>query len=92
MSRKTVDDLYDEHYGGQKVNPPSTSTLSTQEGGSHYKDLAIQPAEYIVKNAIPWMEGNVIKYITRHKSKNGAEDIRKIKHFCDMILEFEYGE
>lgn len=64
----------------------------TQVGGTHYKNMPIQPIEYIHKNKLGFMEGNIIKYITRHKSKNGAEDIRKIKHYCDLILQMQYNE
>ena len=65
--------------------------LETQEGGNHYKDLAIQPVEYIYHNRLPYLEGNVVKYISRHKAKNGVEDIRKAIHYCQLILELEYG-
>lgn len=68
------------------------SALNEQAGGNHYKDLAIQPVEYIYKNQLPYLEGNVVKYVTRHKSKNGAEDIRKAIHYCQLVLELEYGE
>jgi hypothetical protein len=68
------------------------SALNDQAGGSHYKDLAIQPVEYIYNNQLPYLDGNVVKYVTRHKSKNGAEDIRKAIHYCQLILELEYGE
>ena len=66
------------------------SALNTQEGGSHYKSMAIQPIQFITANNINYMRGNVIKYITRNK--NGAEDIRKAIHYCQLILELEYGE
>jgi len=62
-----------------------------QEGGSHYK-LNIQPIEYIHANELGFIEGNIIKYATRHKKKNGAEDIKKIIHYCELLLELEYGE
>lgn len=68
------------------------SALKEQAGGNHYKDLAIQPVEYIFHNRLPYLEGNVVKYVTRHNSKNGAEDIRKAIHYCQLILELEYGE
>lgn len=68
------------------------SALNTQEGGSHYKKLAIEPVEFIYANDIPFMEGNCIKYLCRHKNKNGAEDIKKVIHYCQLILELEYGE
>jgi hypothetical protein len=69
----------------------SMGALSKQTGGSHYQ-LAIQPIEYIYKNSLDYCEGNVVKYITRHGSKNGAEDIRKAIHYCELLLELEYGE
>lgn len=67
------------------------SALDTQEGGSHYKNLAIQPVEFITRNGIGFLEGNAIKYLVRHHHKGGAEDIRKAMHYCQMILELTYG-
>jgi Protein of unknwon function (DUF3310) len=61
-----------------------------QVGGKHYRGYAIQPIEYIVANGIGFLAGNVIKYATRYKDKNGAEDIRKAIHYLELILEFEY--
>ena len=63
------------------------SALNHQEGGSHYKKLAIQPFEYIVKNGIGFAEGNVIKYVTRWKDKGGIEDLKKARHFLDLLIE-----
>ena len=57
-----------------------------QVGGNHYQ-LPIQPIDYIVKNNLGFREGNVIKYVTRHKEKNGKEDIKKAIHYLEMILE-----
>ncbi len=67
-----------------------SSALSHQEGGNHYKDLAIQPVEYITRNKMGFIEGSVVKYVTRHRLKNGAEDIRKAIHFLHQLLELEY--
>jgi hypothetical protein len=64
----------------------------TQVGGSHYKDMAIQPVDYIHKNNLSYLEGNVIKYITRHRSKGGKADVEKALHYCQLILELVYGE
>ena len=69
-----------------------TSAKDEQIGGNHYKDMPIQPIEFIVKNNIPFMEGNIIKYICRHRNKNKAEDIKKVIHYCKLILELEYNE
>jgi hypothetical protein len=68
------------------------SVLKGQVGGDHYRKLKIQPVEYIAANDIPAFAANVIKYATRYRSKGGAEDIRKAIHYCQLILEFEYGE
>lgn len=67
------------------------SALNEQPGGNHYKDKAIQPVQYIHANGIGFMAGNVVKYITRHQDKGGAEDVRKAIHYCQLILELEYG-
>lgn len=66
--------------------------LDKQEGGSHYSDMAIQPVEYIAGNNIPYLEGNVIKYVSRHLAKNGVEDIKKAIHYLEMIKERTYGQ
>jgi hypothetical protein len=66
------------------------SALDTQVGGDHYKQMKIQPVEFICETNIPYCEANVIKYISRHKSKNGAQDVRKAIHYCEMILKMQY--
>jgi|GEM_PF-1023504 len=65
------------------------SALAVQEGGGHYKDLKIQPIEYIHANGIPFAEGCAIKYLTRWRSKGGVEDLKKARHFIDLLLELE---
>jgi hypothetical protein len=68
------------------------SALKDQVGGNHYKNLAIQPIEYCQKNRLGYCESNAIKYITRHKAKNGKEDILKAIHVLKLLLELEYTE
>ena len=68
----------------------TSSPLSTQEGGNHYKDMAIQPVEYITKNKMTFIEGSIIKYISRHRAKNGKQDLEKAKHFIDLLIDLEY--
>ena len=67
------------------------SNLDVQEGGDHYKNMAIQPVEFIAANKIQFLDGCVIKRVCRHRAKNGAEDIRKAIHELNLILELEYG-
>ena len=54
--------------------------------------ICIQPVLYIQANDLDYLQGNVVKYISRHKVKNGAEDIRKAIHYCQLILEMQYDE
>ena len=68
------------------------SALDKQQGGSHYKDMLIQPVEFIVKNDIAFLEANVIKYVCRHRSKNGLEDLKKAEHYIQLAKELYYGE
>jgi len=60
---------------------------SRQEGGSHYQDKAIQPWDYIVSNGLGYLEGNIVKYVSRYKDKNGIEDLKKAKHYLDKLIE-----
>jgi hypothetical protein len=63
---------------------------SKQVGGSHYRDFAIQPAEFIHRNGIGFLAANVIKYVCRYKAKNGRQDLEKARHYIDLLLEYEY--
>lgn len=67
------------------------TALDEQVGGSHYKSLKIQPVEYAHANGMGFIEGNIVKYISRYKWKNGKEDLEKIKHCADLLIELEYG-
>lgn len=67
----------------------SESPLTTQVAGSHYKDLKIQPVEYIHANNLGYAEGNVIKYVTRWRKKDGRRDLEKARHYIDLLLELE---
>ena len=63
------------------------SSTDYQIGGNHYRGQAIQPIEYILKNKLGYCEGNVIKYVTRWKEKNGIDDLLKAKHYIDFLIE-----
>lgn len=67
------------------------SPLDVQVGGGHYKKYAIQPVEFITKNKLGFLEGCVIKRICRYEDKNGREDLEKIKHEIDLLIELKYG-
>lgn len=58
-----------------------------QIGGNHYSSLSIQPIDYIQANNLGFIEGNIIKYVTRYKSKGGLEDLYKAKSYLDRLIE-----
>lgn len=60
-----------------------------QIGGNHYKEMPIQPIEFIHKNNLSFIQGNVVKYICRYKDKNGVQDLEKAKHYIELLIEME---
>ena len=76
----------------KKVHEDSTEGLrpfSKQVGGDHYKKLAFQPLDFIVANNMTFVEGNVVKYVTRWKHKGGVEDLKKARHYLDLLINIE---
>ena len=69
-----------------------SDTLATQVGGDHYREMKIQPTEFIHANGIGFIAGNVIKYVCRHKAKGGKEDLEKAAHYLQMLIAMEYPE
>jgi len=63
--------------------------MKIQIGGDHYMKLKIQPVEFIHKNGISYIEGNIIKYVVRWRDKGGIDDLRKARHYLDMLIEME---
>lgn len=70
-----------------EVYPVGNPALKKQVGGSHYKGLAIQPVEYCQRNNLGFCESSVVKYVTRWQSKAGVEDLKKARHFIDLLIE-----
>lgn len=66
--------------------------FEVQVGGAHYKVAGIQPLEYVMANKLTFCEGNVVKYISRYRSKNGLEDLAKVVHYALLAAYEEYGE
>lgn len=66
--------------------------LEKQVGGNHYKDMAIQPVEFCMKNNLNFCVSSAIKYLCRYKNKNGKQDLEKAKHFIDLLIQLEYPE
>lgn len=83
-----VESLNDQYAEIEKVRQ---SAWAKQEGGSHYKNLKIQPMQYALENKLDYAQANVVKYVTRHKEKNGKEDLLKAIHNLELMIEFYYG-
>src|SRR5713101_4813643 len=70
------------------LETPEMSANEKQIGGQHYKSK-IEHWDYVIANGIPYMEAQIIKYLTRWRSKNGMEDLYKAKHFLEKLIEVE---
>ena len=81
--------LNDQYAEIEKVRQ---SAWQKQEGGNHYKNLKIQPMQYALENKLDYAQANVVKYVTRHKEKNGKEDLLKAIHNLELMIEFYYGD
>jgi hypothetical protein len=68
------------------------SAYKKQIGGSHYRDMVMQPSEFINKNRLPFAEGSAIKYKCRHAAKGKEQDIDKAIHYLEMIKERDYSD
>ena len=83
----TVDTVNDNNTTDKKYNP-----LVVQQSGNHYKNGKIQPIEYSERNHLSVCQGNIVKYTTRHKEKNGVDDLAKVVHYALLEALFVYGE
>jgi hypothetical protein len=67
-------------------------SFKKQVGGNHYKKYKIQPVEFIIKNNIGFVEGNIIKYVLRFKEKGGVSDLEKAKHYIELLIDLSKGK
>lgn len=65
--------------------------LQVQIGGDHYKGSRIQHVEFVFANKIPYCEACALKYLTRHRKKNGRQDLEKARHYLQILLELDEG-
>lgn len=80
-----VHDLREEP---KTITYPSPSPKEVQVGGSHYKDMAIQPIDYILANGLGFAEGACVKYLSRWKVKGeGVTDLKKARHILDLLID-----
>lgn len=70
--------------------------LAMQVGGNHYRRMSIQPIEYIVANDLNFLEGCIVKRISRWRDKDAVEDrvvdLEKIKHEVDLLIAAETNQ
>ena len=66
-------------------------TKTSKTHPDHYAQQGIEPIEYIEANNLNFSEGNVVKYVTRHRKKNGKEDLLKARWYINRLIETEYG-
>lgn len=90
MKIKMYKKLKEKGIVNSKVKLGDLKSLLTQVGGDHYKKMVVQPAEFINKNKLLFAEGNAIKYICRHSTKGGVQDIDKAIHYLEMVKERDY--
>ena len=79
--------LSDKYAAGDAEEDLNNLPNGKQIDGSHYKKLHMQPWDFIIANNIPYLEGNIIKYICRHRKKGGAKDLLKAMHYLEKLLE-----
>lgn len=89
MSNDPLEDAWKEleAIGQENKRTAQESAKDIQIGGSHYKDFTIQPVEFILANNLGFCEGNIVKYACRYKQKGGVEDLEKVIHYAQLLIE-----
>jgi len=75
--------------GGLTAAELGKVSLDVQVGGDHYSKMKLQPVKYIMANKLEFCEGCIIKYVSRWKDKGGVEDLKKARHFIDILIDSE---
>ena len=73
-----------EDYNVTRTDEIKHIALEKEIGGNHYKGN-YQPVELIEKVGMYFCCGNVLKYVYRHKNKNGRQDLEKALHYCELM-------
>ena len=77
---------------GMAVSGDTGNAWDKQVGGEHYKQYAIQPAQFALANGLDYAQSNAIKYIVRHKDKNGVQDLDKAIHYIELLKQHHYNK
>jgi hypothetical protein len=76
----------------QRLKASSMTANENQVGGNHYRLKTIQPWDFIAANDLGFFEGNIVKYVSRWRSKGGVEDLRKARHYLDKLIELQVSQ
>ena len=75
--------------GHNDMSEEDLKSLERVNHPKHYTNGDIEPIDYINGNKMDYLEGNIIKYISRYKYKNGIEDLEKARFYLNMLIERE---
>lgn len=94
-----MSDLQNDKAGtsSQSSGTPEESIIEVDENNqdtkpSHYSDYELEPIDLIEEYSLNFNLGNVIKYVARHKDKNGLEDLKKARWYINREIENRSGE
>jgi hypothetical protein len=90
--RKTIDDASVEEWHrllrpAEAEERQLSTANSHQIAGDHYASKQVQPWDYIIANNLGYLEGNIVKYVSRWREKGGVDDLRKARHYIDKLIE-----
>lgn len=80
----------------QKANPylvnffPSRedfkNVVTVDTSPKHYRQGKIEPWDFITSQGMSFLEGNIVKYVTRYKAKGGVADLLKAKMYLEKLI------
>ena len=85
-------DQIDLFHDNTRKHTQALKANDVQVAGNHYKGKTVQPWDYIVANNLGYLEGNIVKYVSRWKDKGGVDDLRKARHYLDKLIEVQDGK
>ena len=80
---------YEVREAREKLAAMGTGANRFQVGGDHYSKHKIQHWDIVQEYGLNYFEGAIVKYVLRHRGKNGVEDLKKARHTLDKLIEIE---
>jgi len=75
----------------EAITKEQQTANNRQVDGDHYQS-EIQPWDFIEANNLTFIEGSIVKYVSRHRKKNGVRDLKKAQHFLEKLIEIEQSK